>query len=128
MENFTLSCLFFAFVALGYLNVSVGTDHQMAQSACIGVSQDNAYASAIPRDCHGGKTCEGICADATATMDRYSDTGGPLSTARCVNAFHFYKRRGEENVSYKPFVVSWKYGVAGCFYTHCGPNFCCCIS
>ncbi|VDI23351.1 Hypothetical predicted protein [Mytilus galloprovincialis] len=94
----------------------------MAQSACIGVSQDNAYISAIPRDCHGGKT------DATATMDRLSETGGPFSTARCVNAFHFYKRRGDENVPYKPFVVSWKYGVAGCFSTHFGPIFCCCIS
>ncbi|CAG2237588.1 unnamed protein product [Mytilus edulis] len=30
----------------------------MAQSACMGVAQDVAYASAIPRTCSGGKTCE----------------------------------------------------------------------
>ncbi|VDI38090.1 Hypothetical predicted protein [Mytilus galloprovincialis] len=127
MESVALSCLLFCFVALGNIQVSVGSDHQMAQSACMGLAQDAVYPSAIPRACSGGKTCESICADATSTMNKYSTAGGPLSTARCVNAFHIYTRRGQEDVPYQPFVVSWKYGVKGCFQTNCGPNFCCCI-
>ncbi|CAG2210811.1 unnamed protein product [Mytilus edulis] len=100
-------------VALGNIQVSVGSDHQMAQSACMGLAEAGAYASAIPRSCYGGKTCESICADATSTMNRGSSAGGPLSTARCVDAFHIYSKRGLENVSYQPYVVSWKYGVRG---------------
>ncbi|XP_052060108.1 uncharacterized protein LOC127700600 [Mytilus californianus] len=127
MESFALYCLLFSIVALGHVKVSVGSDHQMAQAACMGVSQNTAYASAIPRNCYGGKTCESICADATATMNQYSTAGGPLSTARCIEAFHIYQTRGQENVPYQPYVVAWKYGVKGCFQTNCGPNFCCCI-
>ncbi|OPL33655.1 hypothetical protein AM593_03136, partial [Mytilus galloprovincialis] len=97
-------------LALGNIQLSVGSDHQMAQSACMGLAQDAVYPSAIPRACSGGKTCESICADATSTMNKYSTAGGPLSTARCVNAFHIYTRRGQEDVPSQPFVVSWKYG------------------
>ncbi|XP_071173811.1 uncharacterized protein [Mytilus edulis] len=127
MGSVALYCLLFCFVALGNIQVSVGSDHQMAQSACMGLAEAGAYASAIPRSCYGGKTCESICADATSTMNQGSSAGGPLSIARCVDAFHIYSKRGLENVSYQPYVVSWKYGVRGCFRTNCGPNFCCCI-
>ncbi|VDH89397.1 Hypothetical predicted protein [Mytilus galloprovincialis] len=78
MGSLTLYCLLFCFVILGNIQVSVGSDHQMAQSACMGVAQDVAYASAIPRTCSGGKTCESICADATSTMNEYSTGDGPL--------------------------------------------------
>ena len=82
VEYMTNICIiykcFFFIVALGNIQVSVGSDHQMAQSACMGEAEAGAYASAIPRSCYGGKTCESICVDATSTMNQGSTAGGPL--------------------------------------------------
>nr|XP_034321919.1 uncharacterized protein LOC117688208 [Crassostrea gigas] len=104
---------------------SIGDDHAIATSACIGLSSTRRYTAAIPRDCHGGKSCKDICSS-VKTMD---ETNGGYGAPQCFNALHIYPgNRGPKNTANTKWINTWIYGGNdGCTKTHCGPNFCCCL-